>query len=69
MKVEIEQTSSNPANTLLNVYDGGLRPICAIWEEDFAELLTDSQIKKLETGQFKFDINKNKLFELAKTIY
>lgn len=69
MKIEIQATSSDPANDILDVYDGGTRPICNIWQDDFCELLTDNQIKRLEDGCYKFDVNKKQLLDNARKIY
>lgn len=69
MKIEIESTSNNPANTLMHVYDGNTRPLCSIYEEDFAEVLTERQLVKFENGENKFDVNKSELLNKAKTIF
>lgn len=55
LHVEIQRMSTDPANTMLEVYivDENL-PICTIWEEDFVELLTDRQYKLMEKGAYRF---------------
>lgn len=66
MKVEINRTSTNPANTMLEVYAHNTRPFCKIYEEDFMELLSDNQINQLENGKIEFDINKQHLIARCK---
>lgn len=66
MEIEINRTSDNPANTMLEVYAHNTRPFCKIYEEDFIELLSDNQIKKLENGETKFNVNKQHLIARCK---
>lgn len=67
MKVEIQKLNNNPANTIMNVYDiNGLRPICDMYEEDFIEILSDKQLSAFMNGEFRFNINKDTLFEKSR---
>ena len=66
MKVEIQRVSNDPANTMLEVYSNGIRPICKIWEEDFAEILSERQLKMLENGVVKFSVSHEQLFMKSK---
>lgn len=72
MRVEIRYTDDNPANGMLCVYDGGLRPICRIWDEDFAEILSEREYKRFEVSVLRnpfYTVKKSELFEKAKEIY
>lgn len=69
MKIEIQQITNDPANSLLHVYAGSTRPICSIYEEDFSELLTQKQLEKFVDGGSEFDVSKFNLLQKAKTIY
>ncbi len=69
MKVEIQRASINPANTMLEVYSNGVRPICKILEEDFAEILSERQLKMMEKGETKFSVSHELLFMNCKEWY
>ena len=69
MKIEIQQVSNNPANTILEVYSDNTRPIWRIWEEDFIEMLTSNQLKAFENGDFKFNVTRQELFNNCKEWY
>ena len=70
MKVEIQNASSDPAKTLLQCFErGDNRPFCSIEEDDFSELLTESQLNKLENGHTIFNVDKNLLIEKSKRVY
>ena len=67
MKVEIQRLSTDQANTMLEVYsNNNLRPVCKIWEEDFAEILSERQLKLLENGEHKFSVSHEQLFMKSK---
>lgn len=66
MKVEIQRLSNDPANTMLEVYSNGIRPICKIWEEDFIEILSERQFKLLEKGEHTFNVSHEQLFMKSK---
>ncbi len=69
MKVQIQRASDNPANTMLEVYTDNTRPLCKIWEEDFAEILSDRQVDMLEAGKHIFNVNRAELNEKSKVWY
>lgn len=66
MKVEIQRLSTDPANTMLEVYSNNTRPVCKIWEEDFVEILSKRQVKMLEKGEHKFNVSHEQLFMKSK---
>lgn len=66
MKVEIQRLSTDPANTILEVFSNNTRPVCKIWEEDFAEILSERQLKMLERGEHKFNVSHEQLFMKSK---
>lgn len=67
LHVEIQRASTDPSNTMLEVYivDETL-PICTIWEEDFVELLTDRQYKLMEKGANRFYMFRDPLVNACK---
>jgi hypothetical protein len=75
MLVLIEQSGSDAANSMLNVYEvygvcknrGNL--IASIWEEDFFELLPDADFEKAQKGKVMFNVLKGKLSEKSKRWY
>ena len=67
MKIEINRTSNNPSNTLLDVYAHNTRPLCRIYEEDFERILSDRQLKRLEDGKTLFNVQEKDLFTLCQT--
>lgn len=67
MKVTVQQHSPDPANTLLDVYkDGENRPCCTIYEEDFIELLSDSEYERFTEEKIEFNVNATQLFVKCK---
>ena len=70
MKIEITQFSSNPSNTLMDIYEvPATRPFCRIYEENLYEVMTDAQIKSFEAGKIIFNLPKNKLIEHCKQLF
>ena len=70
MKVEIQSVSNDPTKTLLYCCEvNSIRPFCSIEEDDFSELLTESQLNKFENGHTIFNVDKNILIEKSKRVY
>ena len=69
MKVKISKHNTDPANTLIDVYSHNTRPFCRMYEEDFAELLSETDIARMENGETNFDVNKHHLIINCKTYF
>lgn len=69
MKVTIQQMSSNPANDMLAVYTHNTREVAHIYEDDFAEILSYSQFKRMENGCIVFDVSEQKLMLKSKQYF
>lgn len=65
--IEIHNNSTNPFSGVLQCYEkNNNNPICSIWEDDFAEILTERQFKLFEKGAYTFRVGVNELMDNSK---